>query len=114
MNEKLINSIVLHQSSIEELKKLKECIDDNTEDNVNFIVETSHMIGYFDVNFIKRKTKVNISNHSMNLILDEAIEKEKDEINKLIDMEVNNRMSKQKTKGGRVWQLELKNRQKKK
>lgn len=114
MNEKLINSIALYQSSIEELKKLKECIDDNTEDNVNFIVETSHMIGYLDVNFIKRKTKVNISNRSMNLILNEAIEKEKDEINKLIDMEVNNRMSKQKTKGGRVWQLELKNRQKKK
>lgn len=100
MNEKLINSIASHQHSIKELKKLKEYVNDNVQDNVNFIIETRHLIGYFDINVIKRKTKVDVSNYTMNLILDEAIKKEKEKIDKLIDIEVNSRIARPKTKGG--------------
>lgn len=43
---------------------------------------------------IKRKDKLDISVYTMNLILDEAIRKEKERIDKLIDMEIENRIKK--------------------
>lgn len=43
---------------------------------------------------IKRKDKLNISVYTMNLILDNAIAKEKDRIDKLIDMEIERKLKK--------------------
>lgn len=42
---------------------------------------------------IKRKDKLNISVYTMNLILDNVIAKEKERIDKLIDMEIERRMT---------------------
>ena len=43
---------------------------------------------------IKRKDKLNISVYTMNLILDNAIAKVKDRIDKLIDMEIERKLKK--------------------
>ena len=91
MKEKICNTISLCQMSINELKDIKKKLEDNCTDNVKFIVQTRE----FDpINFatFKRKCKLDVSIHTMNLILDEAIRKEKERIDKLIDMEIERRI----------------------
>lgn len=94
MDEKIINTITSHQMTIEELESIKSAVKDNIQDNVKFIIQTKHLAAILDVHIIKRKTQLNISNHTMNLVLDEVIRREKEKINKLIDMEVDSRVAK--------------------
>ena len=91
MKEKIANSIVLHQTVIKELKELKCRLDDNCTDNVKFIIQTREF-NPIDLATFKHKYKLDISIHTMNLILDEAIRKEKERIDKLIDMEIERRI----------------------
>lgn len=93
MDEKTINSIALHQMSIKELENIKSLVGDNIQEDVKFIIQTKHLVAHFDVHFMKRKTSLDISNYTMKLILDEAIKKEKERIDKLIDKEVDDRMT---------------------
>lgn len=94
MKEKIANTIALHQMTINELKEIKRNIDDSIEDSVKLklSIETRHIIG-FDVGIYKRKKILSISNYTMNLLLDEAIKKEKERIDKLIDMEIERKLS---------------------
>ena len=87
MKEKIANSIVLHQTVIKELKELKCRLEDNCTDNVKFIIQTREF-NPIDLATFKRKYKLDISTYTMNLILDDAIKKEKERIDKLIDMEI--------------------------
>ena len=48
----------------------------------------------FDINIEKRKTKLDISNDTMLVIIDTAIKREKELIDKLIDDEVKKRNKK--------------------
>ena len=91
MKEKIANSIVLHQTTIKELKELKCRLDDNCTDNVKFIIQTREF-NPIELTAFKRKHKLDISNYTMNLILDNAIAKEKERIDKLIDMEIERHM----------------------
>ena len=91
MKEKIANSIVLHQTVIKELKELKCSLEDNCTDNVKFIIQTREF-NPIELATFKRKHKLDISTYTMNLILDDAIEKEKERINKLIDMEIERHM----------------------
>lgn len=91
MEEKICNEIALRQGAINEIKELKRHITNSFDDNVKFIIETEQLIGYLEMGLIKRKDKLNISTYTMNLILDEAIRKERERIDKLIDMEIERR-----------------------
>lgn len=87
MKEKIANSIALHQTTINELKELKHRLSNNFSDDVKFIIQTREFHP-FDADIFKCKNKLDISVYTMNLILDEAIKKEKERIDKLIDMEI--------------------------
>ena len=91
MKEKITNTIALHQMTINELKEIKHNIEESIEENVRFSIETKHIIG-FDIGILKKKKTLSISNYTMNLLLDEAIKKEKERIDKLIDMEIEKRL----------------------
>lgn len=93
MKEKICNAIALRQMSINELKELKERVKENCGDNVKFIIQTEEFHP-FEMATFKRKNKLDISVYTMSLILDEAIKKEKERIDKLIDMEIEKRMKK--------------------
>lgn len=95
MNEKISNTIALHQMSINELNEIKHRIETTATDDIRFRVETKHWYGYSEPFLAKSKDKLEISVYTMNLILDEAISKEKERINKLIDMEIENRVGKE-------------------
>ena len=91
MEEKICNTIALCQMSINELRNIKKKLEDNCTDNVKFIIQTREF-NPIELATFKRKHKLDISTYTMNLILDEAIRKEKERIDKLIDMEIERRM----------------------
>lgn len=91
MEEKICNTIALCQMSINELRNIKKKLEDNCTDNVKFMIQTREF-NPIDLATFKHKYKLDISIHTMNLILDEAIRKEKERIDKLIDMEIERRM----------------------
>lgn len=93
MKDKIANSIVLHQMAINELQDLKKIVEDSTGQEVDFIVKTKHF-DFISLCSYKRKTKLELSNYSLNLVLDEAIKKERERIDKLIDMEISKKLKK--------------------
>lgn len=91
MEEKICNTIALCQMSINELRDIKKRLEDNYTDNVKFMIQTREF-NPIDLATFKHKYKLDVSTYTMNLILDEAIRKEKERIDKLIDMEIERRM----------------------
>lgn len=91
MEEKICNTIALCQMSINELRNIKKRLEDNCTDNVKFMIQTREF-NPIDLATFKHKYKLDVSTYTMNLILDEAIKKEKERIDKLIDMEIERRM----------------------
>lgn len=91
MKEKIANSIALHQMTINELKEIKQNVEQSIDEKVKFSIETKHIIG-FDIGILKKKKTLEISNYTMRLLLDEVIKKEKDRIDKLIDMEIERKL----------------------
>lgn len=94
MEDKIENSIALHQQTINELEELKEKVEANQSKKVRFKIETKHWYGYSEPFLAKDKDKLEISVYTMNLILDEAINKERERIDTLIDMEIEQRRNK--------------------
>ena len=80
MNEKISNTIALHQMSINELKEIKHRVETTESEDVRFRIETKHWYGYSEPFIAKNKDKLEISVYTMTLILDEAIKKEKERI----------------------------------
>ena len=91
MEEKICNTIALCQMSINELRNIKKRLEDNCTDNVKFIIQTREF-NPIELATFRRKHKLDISTYTMNLILDDAIRKEKERIDKLIDMEIERRI----------------------
>ena len=73
MNEKISNTIALHQMSINELKEIKHRVETTESEDVRFRIETKHWYGYSEPFIAKNKDKLEISVYTMKLILDEAI-----------------------------------------
>lgn len=96
MKEKIANSIAQRQNTILELTKLKETLEDAINKETKFVMETLQFEGYFDMSLFRRKDKIPVSNYTMNLVLDGLIQKEKEYIDKLIDMEIERRIAKKK------------------
>ena len=88
MEDKIGNSIALHQQTINELNELKEKVETNQSEKIRFRIETKRWYGYSEPFLAKEKDIVDLSKYAMQVILDEAIKKEKERINKLIDMEI--------------------------
>ena len=96
MKEKIANSIAQRQNTILELTKLKETLEDAIDKETKFVMETLQFEGYFDMSLFRRKYKIPVSNYTMGLVLDGLIQKEKEYIDKLIDMEIERRIAKKK------------------
>lgn len=98
MEEKIANSIALHQATINELKEIKLRVNKNINDTVRFRIETKQLFRDWEPYIMKYKDKMDIAPRTMVLILDEAIKIEREKINKLIDMEIENRLKTEKKK----------------
>ena len=96
MDDKITNSIVLHQLTIKELEEIKENVAKNIDDMVRFRIETKRIFRVWEPYISRIKNKLEVSPRTMILIIDGIIEDEKRKINKLIDMEVDQRIMKRR------------------
>ena len=96
MDDKITNSIVLHQLTIKELEEIKENVVKNIDDMVRFRIETRRVFRVWEPYISRIKNKLEVSPRTMILIIDRIIEDEKRKINKLIDMEVDQRIMKRR------------------
>lgn len=94
MNDKVANSIALHQMTIEEVKQIKKNIEENIDDTVRFDIRTRLIFRQWEPYISRIKNKLDISPRTMLLICDEVINKEKERIDKLIDMEIEKKLKK--------------------
>lgn len=92
MEDKIANSIALHQMTIKELEEIKENIAKNIDDVVRFRIETRRVFRVWEPYISRIKNKLEVSPRTMILIIEEVIAGEKRKINKLIDMEVDKRI----------------------
>ena len=97
MDDKITNSIVLHQLTIKELEEIKENVAENIDDMVRFRIETRRIFRVWEPYISRIKNKLEVSPRTMILIIDEIIEDEKRKISKLIDMEVDQRIMKRRS-----------------
>ena len=96
MEDEIGNSISVHQMAINQLQEIKERVKKVHRDEIILKIQTKHWYGYVDERFIKTNTdKFKISKNTMNLILEEAIKKERERIDKLIDLEILKRETKE-------------------
>ena len=98
MEDKIANSIVLHQMTIKELEEIEKNIAENIDDVVRFYIGTRLAFGGWEPCITRIKNKLEVSPRTMLLILDEAKKKEKEKIDKLIDMEIDHRMIEKRIK----------------
>ena len=97
MDDKIANSIALHQMTIKELEEIKENVAENIDDIVRFRIETRRIFRVWEPYISRIKNKLEVSPRTMILIIDEIIEDEKRKISKLIDMEVDQRIMKRRS-----------------
>ena len=97
MDDKIANSIALHQMTIKELEEIKENVAKNIDDMVRFRIETRRIFRVWESYISRIKNKLEVSPRTMILIIDGIIENEKRKINKLIDMEVDQRIMKRRS-----------------
>lgn len=88
--ERIYHTIYAKQQLIDELNKISDLLYDNNGKKVRFRIETKHWNGYSCE--IKKRSVIDINYKTMLSIVDTAIAKEREYINKLIDMEVNLRI----------------------
>ena len=89
--DKIENSIALHQSTIETLKKIKEEVETSETEKMRFKIETKHWYGYSEPHLCKIKNTIRVDKYTANVLLDTAINIEQERIDKLIDMEIEKR-----------------------
>lgn len=87
--EKIENTIALKYQTIQEIKMLINKIEESSSKDIRFRIETKHWYGFgLEPHLIKEKDIINISKNSMITILNETIQKERERIDKLTDMEI--------------------------
>ncbi len=96
MDDKIANSIAHHQAIINELQDVKEKVKNNVDDKVKVRIETTQIFRIWEPYLTKTKNKFDLSPSTMFAILDQAIAIERERINKLIDMEIDKRLSEKK------------------
>lgn len=92
MEDKIANTIAKHQQIINELKLLLLDIENSSTKDIRFRVETKHWYGYSEPRYLRTDRHIlNLSKNAMQSIINSAIEKEKEKINKCIDIEIEKR-----------------------
>lgn len=91
MDDKIANTIALHQMAINELEEIKHRVETTATNDIRFIIQTKHWYGYSEPFIAKTRDKLEVSTYTMLKILDEAIKTEKQNIDKLIDMAIEKR-----------------------
>lgn len=92
MDEKISNTIALKQQIINELEKLSLDVKESVTNDIRFRIETKHWYGYSEPFLKKDRHILEVSKDTMQSIINSAIEKEKEKIEKLIDMEIQKRI----------------------
>lgn len=92
MNDKISNTIALKQQIINELEKISLDIKESVTHDIRFRIETKHWYGYSEPFLKKDRHILDVSKDTMQSIINSAIEKEKEGIEKLIDMEIQKRI----------------------
>jgi len=92
MDEKISNTIALKQQIINELEKLSLDVKESVTNNIRFRIETKHWYGYSEPFLKKDRHILDVSKDTMQSIINSAIEKEKEGIEKLIDIEIQKRI----------------------
>lgn len=82
------------QNNINELKKIKQLIEDNINPTASVFIETKHFHTWFQPEIIKYKHKLNINTDALVLLIDEIIYKEERAIDKIINNETKKRSNK--------------------
>lgn len=88
MEEKIENSIALHQNAINILEKIKKRVETSETEKIRLKVETKHWYGFSEPFLAKEKHKLEMDKYSVNVLLETAIKLERERIDKLIDMEI--------------------------
>lgn len=88
MNDKIGNSIAKHQQIINELNVIKDRVTKNIDKNVKFCIHTRELFHSWEPYVRRHKDHIDVSPETMYAILNGAIEKERERISKLIDMEI--------------------------
>lgn len=96
MDDKIANSIALHQMTIKEVRGIKRNIKENIDDTVRFDIRTRLIFKRWEPYITVIKNKLEVSPRTMLLILDEVEKKEKERIDELIDIEIANRSKSKK------------------
>ena len=96
MDDKIANSIALHQMTIKEVRGIKRNIKENIDDTVRFDIRTRLIFKRWEPYITVIKNKLEVSPRTMLLILDEVEKKEKERIDKLIDIEIADKKKKKK------------------
>lgn len=91
MEEKIANTIAKHQQIINELELLSLDIEKSNTSDIRFRVETKHWYGYSEPLLKTDRHILSLSKNTMQSIINSVIEKEKERINKCIDMEIEKR-----------------------
>lgn len=92
MNDKISNTIAIKQQIINELEKLSLDVKESVTNDIRFRIETKHWYGYSEPFLKKDRHILDVSKDTMQSIINSAIEKEKERIEKLIDMEIQKRI----------------------
>lgn len=92
MNDKISNTIALKQQIINELEKISLDVKESVTNDIRFRIETKHWYGYSEPFLKKDRHILDVSKDTMQSIINSAIEKEKEGIEKLIDMEIQKRI----------------------
>lgn len=91
IEERVNNSIMIHQQTIKQLRELKEKVHNNQDEQVRFRIETKHWYGYDTPHLLKNRSIVDLDEYTMKVVLDEAIKCENRRINKCIEILIERR-----------------------
>lgn len=92
MDNKTSNKIAEYQQSINDLEKIEEEVIKSETEDIRLKIETKHWYGYSeDMCLLKRKHKIDTDKSSMVLVLETAIKIIREKIDKLIDLEIEQR-----------------------
>lgn len=91
MEDKIGNTIAKHQRIINELASLLYDIKESGTENIRFRIETKHWYGFSEPILKTDRHILNLSKDTMQSIINLAIEKETERIDKCIDMEIEKR-----------------------
>ena len=83
-----LSLIAKHQQIINELNAIKDRVVKNIDEKVTFCVHTRELFRSWEPYVRKHKDHIDVSPETMYTILNGAIEKERERINKLINMEI--------------------------